>query len=739
MISQRTGLLSRRHNVVRHYNDALEWIKRNTIPEKGIPVSSRRHEPYPEVTGYLIPTLMDAGEYGLARQYAEFLAYMQRPDGSFAGPDGRAYAFDTGQALRGLVRASRQWEKYRPYAGKAAEYVVSCVDRDGRIPSMYGDAISEYVHVFILPALLEAGDLFRNGEYLEAASRSVGYYKAQDDILAPCLTHFYAYILDGFIDAGEAAFVRDAVKQAFSAQRHDGSVTAYPGVGWVCSTGLAQLAIIADKLGMCAEADRALRYLCKVQNSSGGFYGSYGAGAKYFPREEISWAGKFFLDAIHANVEAFFNSRPGIFPGAISPEDGRLRELIGHMKSLNGPKVLDAGCGKGRFAIRIKEAFPGYEVHGVDISEELLKAVPETIITKQGSILCLPYDDETFDCVFCVEALEHTLRTEKAIAELCRVLKPGGTIVIIDKNVEKMGRMSVTSFEQWFDEGRVRDVLLKFCSHVEVRRIGYGDSPADGLFLSWAGVRGPGGLGEEKWHEVMVKNNPLEKIADDVRKNHFPVWAKPLILHTSPGDRVLELGSGTGLLSAILGVYGREPCLLDYSADSIAFDKLLFDRLGLAGQFYRADVLDGLPLGDDSVDWTWSSGLLEHFADEQIVHILRESARVSKKGVMSLVPNAGSLLYRAGKLSMERNGSWKYGREEPRHSMKAHFRAAGLQSITEFSVGSYHAIEFFGPAARGVKDFYDSIDAEELEKMGQGYLLFTYGEKAGSVPPARKQ
>ena len=40
-----------------------------------------------------------------------------------------------------------------------------------------------------------------------------------------------------------------------------------------------------------------MRYLQKIQNKSGGFYGSYGPGAKYISGGEISWAVKYFLDA----------------------------------------------------------------------------------------------------------------------------------------------------------------------------------------------------------------------------------------------------------------------------------------------------------------------------------------------------------------------------------------------------------------------------------------------------------
>jgi len=345
-------LLKQKNNIISSYNKALNWIKNNTIPEQGIIVSSQKRVPYLEVTGYMIPTLIDCGEYNLAEQYAEFLSYMQRPNGAFAGPDGKEYIFDSGQALRGLLRASQHWDRFRPFALKPADYLISSVKKDGQIPSIYGEEISEYVHVFMLPTLVETAHILNKPEYLEIAKKSLTYYKNAPDILNDNrLTHFLAYIIDGFIDMGEADFVRPLVKEIFSSQKKNGSIPAFPNVKWTCSVGTAQFAIIGYKLGMYEEANKAINYLCKIQNPSGGFYGSYGIGADYFPDEEISWANKFFLDAINLKIQSFFNGHADIFPKEVSPNDIRLKAVLAHLGNLENKKILDAGCGKGRFAV----------------------------------------------------------------------------------------------------------------------------------------------------------------------------------------------------------------------------------------------------------------------------------------------------------------------------------------------------------------------------------------------------
>lgn len=716
--------------LVQCYDRSLGWIKANTLFEQGIAVSSKKRMPYLEVTGYLIPTLMDAGEVRLARQYAEFLSYMQRPNGSFAGPDGVEYFFDSGQGLRGLLCAARIWDKYRVSAQKTTEYLLSSIREDGSIPSNYGGSIPEGVHVFVLPVLAEACRTLNMTSHLAAVQNSVRYYQGFPGILSDkTLTHFLAYIADGFIDLGLDDFVRQLVQKVFSRQRKDGGIPAYPNVKWSCSVGVAQFAAIGYKLGMNSAADKALAYLCRNQNSSGGFYGSRGINAGYFPGEEISWACKFFLDAVHMKVESFFDSNAEIFPSEVPANDGRLDEIREQLGDLRGKRILDAGCGKGRFASRIKDATPSCEIHGVDVSEELLKKVPASIIVRKGSILNLPYDSDSFDAVFCVEALEHTIRIERAINELCRVLKPGGRLVIIDKNIEKLGTMRITDFEQWFDANHIADVIRRSCEKVIVKEIAYDGRSVDGLFISWSGTKSESALGESEWHDAMVGRNRVEDLVEKVRSNQFPVWIKPLLAMTSPGDSVLELGSGTGELSAILAIYGRDTYMMDYSRRNLESSRDLFRRLGIEASFHSGNVLGGLPFGSSSVDWVWSSGLLEHFSSDEILFILKESIRVCRKGVMSLVPNAGSVLYRLGKMTRELDGTWIYGKEEPRLTMKPLFDKAGLHTTQEYSVGPYHSISFVNHSGQGFKTLYDGMDSDELRALNQGYLVFTYGEK----------
>lgn len=98
----------------------------------------------------------------------------------------------------------------------------------------------------------------------------------------------------------------------------------------------------------------------------------------------------------------------------------------------------------------------------------------------------IPYEDNSFDVVYACESLEHAIDIEAAIAEICRVTKIGGKVVIIDKNIEALGAMEIGEWEQWFSEEGLKEILLKHCSEVHViSDVDYEKKPVSELFSVW--------------------------------------------------------------------------------------------------------------------------------------------------------------------------------------------------------------------------------------------------------------
>ena len=101
-----------------------------------------------------------------------------------------------------------------------------------------------------------------------------------------------------------------------------------------------------------------------------------------------------------------------------------------------GARCLDVGCGAGTsYAPRI--VAKGARYVGVDVSPNAVAAaraagLDTRVIADAGE---LPFEDESFDVVTCIEVLEHLLRPDHAVAEALRVLRPGGRLVVSTPNV----------------------------------------------------------------------------------------------------------------------------------------------------------------------------------------------------------------------------------------------------------------------------------------------------------------
>ncbi len=118
-----------------------------------------------------------------------------------------------------------------------------------------------------------------------------------------------------------------------------------------------------------------------------------------------------------------------------------LSRILRRLKLPGNSLVLDAGCGTGEHALRWAEK--GYRCVGVDISRAVVRKAEERAaaagLAEQAIFVCdgleqLPFGDAYFDAVHCRGVLMHIPRWQQVVAELCRVLRPGGKLVIMEGN-----------------------------------------------------------------------------------------------------------------------------------------------------------------------------------------------------------------------------------------------------------------------------------------------------------------
>lgn len=100
----------------------------------------------------------------------------------------------------------------------------------------------------------------------------------------------------------------------------------------------------------------------------------------------------------------------------------RIIKVIGLLKGLYFNTILDVGSQRGSFLWKLKDELEK-DVHSIDISERYYD-VHNKVLNKNahlGSVTELPFNDNSFDVITCLEVLEHVPDTKKVISELLRV------------------------------------------------------------------------------------------------------------------------------------------------------------------------------------------------------------------------------------------------------------------------------------------------------------------------------
>ena len=82
------------------------------------------------------------------------------------------------------------------------------------------------------------------------------------------------------------------------------------------------------------------------------------------------------------------------FGSTIDPRIYHVRLIREHLGAVGGKRVLDLGCGKGRFARALLEQDPEAELWRLDISDEMLRFVPTGVRTRVGSMTDLPFEND---------------------------------------------------------------------------------------------------------------------------------------------------------------------------------------------------------------------------------------------------------------------------------------------------------------------------------------------------------
>lgn len=110
-----------------------------------------------------------------------------------------------------------------------------------------------------------------------------------------------------------------------------------------------------------------------------------------------------------------------------------------------GDHVLDVGCGTGEDARAIAAGSPGVSVTGVDASDDKIRearartlGLPRPVDFRVADAYMLPFDDEAFDACRADRVFHHLVDPEKALAQMVRVARSGGRVVVSDTDYDTL-------------------------------------------------------------------------------------------------------------------------------------------------------------------------------------------------------------------------------------------------------------------------------------------------------------
>lgn len=221
------------------------------------------------------------------------------------------------------------------------------------------------------------------------------------------------------------------------------------------------------------------------------------------------------ISAHETEVTFRFDALHWRFKASVDPEDYRLQGIRNALGPIQGLRILDLGCGKGRFARALQAE--GAVVTGLDLSSAMLSEAVG-VDRVRASARRLPFRSGAFDAVVAVEVFEHLDPTtwRATLCEARRVLAPRGSVVVVDKSLA-----SWNAQRPWMPS-----FLMK---RIDERR-GRWMYPADGP------VR-------ERWFWPSKLRKEMQMYFNDVRIVHLlsPAEEERLLFRKLPTARLMAL------------------------------------------------------------------------------------------------------------------------------------------------------------------------------------------------------
>ena len=163
------------------------------------------------------------------------------------------------------------------------------------------------------------------------------------------------------------------------------------------------------------------------------------------------------------------------------------------------------------------------------------------------------------------------------------------------------------------------------------------------------------------------------------------------------GLKVLEVGSGPAHDALVFALRGAEVTALDISPTALELAEQIYFDLDLPLTTVHADAT-AMPFDDDTFDVAFNAGVLEHFPDEQLEHVIDEMIRVVRPGgtVLAFCPNRLNFFYQHHLRRLAEH-SYEFERAFTAAELRTRFEARGLSEVRLSGVHVHPAPNYLLP------------------------------------------
>lgn len=127
-------------------------------------------------------------------------------------------------------------------------------------------------------------------------------------------------------------------------------------------------------------------------------------------------------------------------------------DLVERIKHLNPALILELAGGTGRVTRHLAENFPASKIYATDLNPDMLNVGKKNVLEnnvewKTADMQAIPFEDNYFDLIVCQFGIMFVPDKQKAFMEMCRVLKPGGFLIINSWDKLEFNNVALTAHE----------------------------------------------------------------------------------------------------------------------------------------------------------------------------------------------------------------------------------------------------------------------------------------------------